>query len=187
MSPLVDRGNKNKSYVCPTCMKSYRTEDKLIKHLHNGCPKFGQKVDLPSKQNAKEYVKFKNIHKMVKKPFVIYADFESLLLNVDRDEKASTQRYQKHEACGYAYKRVSTLEKYDKPLQMFRDNGTENVTEHFINVIVKESDEIREIMSKIIPMKLTEEEEKQFKSSTKCIYAISIITMMISKLGIMTI
>ena len=83
MSPLVDRGNKNKSYVCPTCMKSYRTEDKLIKHLHNGCPKFGQKVDLPSKQNAQEYVKFKNIHKMVKKPFVIYADFESLLLNVD--------------------------------------------------------------------------------------------------------
>ena len=47
-------------------MKSYRTEDKLNKHLHNGCPKFGQKVDLPSKPDAKEYVKFKNIHKMVK-------------------------------------------------------------------------------------------------------------------------
>ena len=105
---------------------------------------------------------------MVKKPFVIYADFESLLLNVDRDEKASTQRYQKHEACGYAYKRVSTIEKYDKPLQIFRGDGTENVAERFINEIVKESDEIREIMSKIIPMKLTEEEEKQFKSSTKC-------------------
>ena len=99
MSPPVDRDNKNKSYVCPSCMKSSRTEDKLNKHLHNGCPKFGQKVDLPSKQDAQEYVKFKNIHKMVKKPFVTYADFESLLLNVERDEKASTQRYQKHEAC----------------------------------------------------------------------------------------
>ena len=105
---------------------------------------------------------------MVKKPFVIYADFESLLLNVDRDEKASTQRYQKHEACGYAYKRVSSLEKYDKPLQIFRGDGTQNVAEHFINEIVKESDEIRDIMSKIIPMKLTEEEENQFQSSTKC-------------------
>jgi hypothetical protein len=164
MSPLVDRGNKNKSYVCPTCMTSYRTEDKLHKHLHNGCPKFGQKVELPSKKDAKEYVQFKNIDRMIKKPFVIYADFESLLLNVERDEKASTQRYQKHEACGYAYKRVSTLEKYDKPLQIFRGDGTENVAEHFINAIVRECDEITRIRTDIRPKNLTEDEKKEYDS-----------------------
>ncbi len=52
----------------------------------------------------------------------------SFLLNVERDEKASTQKYQKHEACGYAYKRVSRLDKYDKPLKLFRGDGTHSRT-----------------------------------------------------------
>ena len=42
------------------------------------------------------------------------------------------------------------------------------MAEHFINAIVKESDEIRHIMSETIPMKLTEYEQKQFDASTKC-------------------
>ena len=79
---------------------------------------------------------------MLQKPFVIYADFESLLLNLERDETQSTQKYQKHEACGCASKR----EKFDKPLQLYRGDGAQNVAEHFINAIVKESDEIRDIM-----------------------------------------
>ena len=87
-----------------------------------------------------------------------------MLLNIDRDEKASTQRYQKHEACGYAYKRVSTIEKYDKPLQIFRGNGTENVAEHFINAIVKECDEITRIRASIRPENLTEDEKKDYDS-----------------------
>ena len=61
---------------------------------------------------------------MLKKPFVIYA------LNVEKEENKSTQRYQKHEACGYAYKRVSRLDKYDKPSKLFRGDGTTNVAEH---------------------------------------------------------
>ena len=91
-----------------------------------------------------------------------------MLLNVERDEKASTQRYQRHETCGYVYKHVPRLDKYDKPLKLFRGDGTTNVAEHFINAIVKESDEIRDIMSKTIPMNLTEEEENEFQSSTQC-------------------
>ena len=165
---LSENNSKHKSYVCPSYFYAPREESKLQEHLKNGCIIYGQKVDLPSKQNAKEHVQFKNMHRMVKKPFVIYADFESLLLNVERDENASTQKYQKHEACGYAYKRVSTVDKFDKPLQLYRGDSTENVAEHFINAIVKESDEIHDIMSKIIPMDLTEDEEKQFKSSTSC-------------------
>ena len=168
MSALLEHNSKHKSYVCPSCMKSYREEAKLDQHMTNGCTKFGEKVELPSAEDSKEYIQFKSIHKMLKKPFVIYADFESLLLNVEIDENASTQKYQKHEACGYAYKRVSTVDEFDKPLQLYRGDSTENVAEHFINAIVKESDEIRDIMSKIIPMDLTEDEEKQFKSSTSC-------------------
>jgi hypothetical protein len=51
-----------------------------------------------------------------KKAYLNYADFESLLSTLDIDETQATQKYQKHEACGYAYKRVSTVDKYDKSL-----------------------------------------------------------------------
>ena len=170
MSALVsEHTSKHASHVCPSCMKSYREVSKLDHHLKDsGCVKFGEKVELPSATEAKEYVKFKNVSKMLKKPFVIYADFESILKNVERDENATTQKYQQHEACGYAFKRVSTLEKYDKPLQLYRGDGTENVAEHFINAIVKENDEIRKIMSDVIPMNLTDDEEQQFQSCSKC-------------------
>ena len=99
-------------------MKGYREEAKLDKHMTNGCTKC-EKVELPSEKDAQEYIQFKNIHKMLKKPFVIYADFASLLLNVERDENAATQKYQQHEACGSAYKRVSTVPMFDKPLELF--------------------------------------------------------------------
>ena len=171
MSALLEHNSKHKSYVCPSCMKSYREEAKLDQHMTNGCTKFGEKVELPSAEDSKEYIQFKSIHKMLKKPFVIYADFESLLLNVERDENASTQKYQKHEACGYAYKRVSTVDEHDKPLQIFRGDGTQNVAEHFINAIVKEYDEVYKIMSKVIPMKLTEQDIRILTSQLNDIYA----------------
>ena len=147
--------NRNKSYICPSCMIPYRHEETLIKHLNeSGCTKFGEKVELPNDVQAKEYIQFKNVQKMLKKPFVIYADFESSLLNLERDETLATQKYQKHQACGYAFKRVSTLQKYDKPLQLYRGNGTQDVAEHFIKSIITEAEEIRNIMSKIEPMNL---------------------------------
>ena len=95
MSALLSEHNsRHKSYVCPSCLKGYREEAKLDKHITNGCTKFGEKVELPSEEDAKEYIQFKNTHKMLKKPFVIYCDFESLLLNIERDTNAATQKYQ---------------------------------------------------------------------------------------------
>ena len=145
-------------------MKGYREEAKLDKHMTNGCTKFGEKVELPSEEDAKEYIQFKNTHTMLKKPFVIYADFESLLLNVERDTNAATQKYQKHEACGYAYKRVSTVPQFDKPLQLFRGDSKQNVAEHFINAIVRECDEITRIRTDIRPKNLTEDEKNEYDS-----------------------
>ena len=65
-----------------------------------------------------------------------------------------SKQYQKHVACGYAYKRVATLDKYDKDIVLFQGTGEKDVAEHFISALLKEADEIREIMKNIIEMKL---------------------------------
>ena len=60
---------------------------------------------------------------MLKKPFVIYADFESILESCEDNRDCQSKLYQSHLACGYAYKRVPTVPKYDKDIVKFRGMG----------------------------------------------------------------
>ena len=73
--------NDNQAFICPFCPKNYRSKEDLIEHMKKGCFDYQEAVELPSEEEAKEYVKFKSMRKMLKKPFVIYADFESILVN----------------------------------------------------------------------------------------------------------
>jgi len=111
--------NDNAAHLCPCCMKPYRTKEKLQSHLRNGCAKFGERAVCPSVKESKGYVRFSNIPKMLKKPFVIYADPESILEAYEDNRGVASNRYQKHIPCGYAFKRVSTVAKYDKRWSTF--------------------------------------------------------------------
>ena len=57
-----------------------------------------------------EYVKFKNFAKKIKLPFMIYVDFESILVPEDNRKQnpneSYTNKYKKHVACSYGYKLV---------------------------------------------------------------------------------
>ena len=57
-----------------------------------------------------EYVKFRNYERKIKSPFIIYADFESILVPEDdgkqNPEDSYTNRYQKHIVCSYGSKLV---------------------------------------------------------------------------------
>ena len=63
------------------------------------------------------------MHKQLKVPFVIYADFESITANIysvaPNPEKSSTEKYQHHQPCGFSYVvfyfHMSYFEQYSKP------------------------------------------------------------------------
>ena len=65
-----------------------------------------------------EYVKFKTYDRKIKSPFMIYADFESILVPEDNGKKNTensyTNKYQKHIACSYGYKLVCVNDKISK-------------------------------------------------------------------------
>ena len=67
---------------------------------------------------------FKNFDKQLPAPFVIYADFEALTQKIDSfqpddNNKAYTEKYQRHIDCGYAYKLVCCCDdKFNKPIQL---------------------------------------------------------------------
>src|SRR5690606_15886632 len=68
---------KKKPHICPFCCKSYQQKEKLLDHLKQGRFKFGERSMLPSADDSINYVQ--SMKKLLKKPFVIYADFESIL------------------------------------------------------------------------------------------------------------
>ncbi len=61
------------------------------------------------------------------------------------------------------------MDKYDKEIKLFRsDDENINVAAQFLNSLLKEADEIKTIMSKVVPMNLTEDEEVQFQLADTC-------------------
>ena len=77
-----------------------------------------QTIKLPNKG---EYVKFKNIERKIKAPFMIYADFESILETEDNGKKNPSKsyvtKYQKHVACSYGYELVCVEDKFSHPFK----------------------------------------------------------------------
>ena len=61
--------------------------------------------------------------KKINSPFIIYADFESILVPRNNDKKSPNESYrdkcQKHIACCYVYKLVCVEDKFSKPFKTY--------------------------------------------------------------------
>ena len=115
---------------------------------------------------------FKNNHKQLPVPFVIYADFEALTEKIHgcqpNNEKSYTEAYQKHTDCGYGYKVVCHYDdKYCKPVQIYRG---ENAVYKFMENMLEEVNWCKSKMKKEFnkPLKMTDEDEDSFQKSDKC-------------------
>ena len=68
-----------------------------------------------------EYVKFKNFDRKITLPYMIYVDFESILVPEDNEKQnpneSYTDKYQKHVACSCSYKLVCIDDKFSKPFK----------------------------------------------------------------------
>lgn len=67
--------------------------------------------------------------------------------------------------CGFAYKRVSIDEKFNKDTVVFRGD---NCVEHFIECLLQEEKEINEILYVVKPMVLTDEDEERALKAKSC-------------------
>lgn len=101
--------HQHRKHSCMHCLQRFSTEEILFKHkpvcmVLNG----EQSIRMPKTGST---VQFKNFHKQLPAPFVIYADFEAITEKVldtcqPDSNKFYTDKYQKHTACSYGYKLV---------------------------------------------------------------------------------
>ena len=135
-----------KKHFCIHCLQCFSTKEILNNHLEN-CLIINKKQNIVMpKLGSKIY--FKNYYKMLKNPFVIYCDFESILEPIETAKQNAnttsyTTEYQNHLISSYAYKVVCQNDKYTKPIKYYRG---ENATKDFLTNLLKESEEIENIL-----------------------------------------
>ena len=85
--------HNEKKYFCMYCINSFSSEDVLNRHEEE-CKKFNgsQAVEMPK---SGEVVKFTNYERTIRSPFVIYADFEAIVVPFKVDKRISLISVQK--------------------------------------------------------------------------------------------
>ena len=167
---MFDQTKHNcKKHFCMYCLQCFSREDVLAEHVKN-CLSINGKQAI--KMPKKGHVNFRNYHKQIPAPFVIYADFEAITEKVHgclpNNEKSYTEAYQKHIDCGYGYKLVCHYnDEFSKPVQVFRG---ENAVYNFMEKMIEEVEWCKSIIKKHFnkPLVMTEENKLDFESAKYC-------------------
>ena len=160
----------HKLYFCLNCLSGYDDPEKLEKHKEYCSEEESIKINMPKPDT---YIKFKNYLYSERAPFAIYADFESILKPLDTCEpdpnKSYTHKYQKHEPLSFVYYIKSFDESvYKSTLRKYVKENEEDPDP--IDVFINWLEEDVKIISGLgnEPMKITPEEEEQFKQASNC-------------------
>ena len=160
--------HEHKKHFCDSCLHGYSRED-LLKEHKKDCRGIGQaaiRVDMP--EEGKNKLTFKNHHKQLPAPYIIYADFESLTRKIEGPEsdpeKSNTQKTTHHEACSYAYI-VVRCDGQTGPLMEYRGP---NAPEQMLKELQEEERKIKNILYNPKDIIMRREDELAHKAATTC-------------------
>ncbi len=124
------------------------------------------------------YWNSKTTKKEMKVPFTIYADFETLNTKLEYastdPELSSTTATSKLEVCGFAYKVVCVDPRHTKPTVVYRG---EDASLKLIENLLREQEEIEEILSDVQPMIISEEDLSTMENQTTCCICRKVFTL----------
>lgn len=151
--------HKGKMYLCETCLQVFTSETKYS--AHNKCPKI--LTMLPEKNSI---LQFKNFERKQKINFVIYADFESLLLNCNINVTENTRTYKVHEPSCFGYYICCSHNTHLNKYVTYRGADCVDV---FIKYLIRDLEYIHSTLLNKMPMApLTEDQENDYKNATTC-------------------
>ena len=161
--------HRGKKHFYHYYLQAFQTAEKLKFHIKD-CFKINGKQTIKMPKKGK-YINFINFERKIKSPFMIYADFESILVPEDNGkqnpDETYTNKYQKHVACSCGYKLVYVDDEFSKP---FKSYLGENAVYNFISSMIEESECCSDVMKKHFNKELvmTKEDNEDFKNSNKC-------------------
>nr|XP_034322790.1 uncharacterized protein LOC117688689 [Crassostrea gigas] len=165
---LLNDGQKgNQLYHCHYCLHGFTKQQLLEKHVPYCKVHGAQRTEMPTEED--KWLEFSDVSKQLKVPFVIYADFESILerhYGCQPDpSKSSTIKLAKHIPSGFTYKVVGLSSNITMNHVTYRGH---DAVDKFIDHMIKLEDELLGVLRESKPMDLSEEETKAFQEATKC-------------------
>ena len=98
--------HRGRKHFCRCCLQAFSTEGILKCHIKDFFKINGKQRIKMSKKG--EHVKFKNFERKIISPYMVYADFESILVPENNGKQNSdesyTIKYQKYIVYSYGYK-----------------------------------------------------------------------------------
>ena len=161
--------HKGKLYFCLNCLNGFDTPEKLDNHNEYCGEEESVKINMPPPET---YLKFKNYLYSERAPFAIYADFESLLKQLETckpdPNKSYTHKYNKHEPVSFVYYIKSFNESvYKSKLRSYvKENEDPDTIDVFINWLEEDVKIISELGNE--KMVITAEEQEQFNQASNC-------------------
>ena len=113
------------------------------------------------------FVSFKSIEKQLLVPVIVYIDFESFTIKIQKYEspRSSTDPYELHVPSGYLFYIVSSHHNFKPVLKSYHGP---NVVKCFLCHLGEKYQKIEQILSQIKLMITTEEQEKEFRTVENC-------------------
>ncbi|XP_071056220.1 uncharacterized protein [Onthophagus taurus] len=158
----------HKLYICCRCLNHFNTNDRLEKHSLNCMNHKAVKITLPEKN----ILEFQNLKALSRKPFVIYADFESLLKKIEgcsnTDIKSYTLNYQLHEACSVAFNIVCSFNENYNSFKLFRGRNPQIWFIEQLELLSTELFSILKASTTNIMNPMSREEKSTYYSTNNC-------------------
>ena len=122
-------------FICKKCFSHFTKNELLQNHISYCSNNETVAVKMPPQNTM---LGFKNYHKQLPIPFVVYADFECFTKPMNtcspKTENSYTYNYQKHEPSGFCFYIKGIVPNITfKPIIYTKTNSDDNVAEIFVN------------------------------------------------------
>ena len=165
------KSKDGKIFICKRCFSHFTKEELLDKHIKYCSNNATEVVKMPE-PNTMLY--FKNYHKQLPIPFVVYADFECFTKPMNtcspNPKDSYNYNYQKHEPSGFCFYAKSIVPKINiKPIIYTKTFEDEDIAKVFVEKLTELTKGIyNDFYLRPKPLRLTRAEQKSFEEATIC-------------------
>ena len=161
--------NQHKKFICERCLNYFGSQKVLDTHIELCQEHEAVREKLPP---AETFLSFKNHSRKMDLPFVIYADFESVIKPLHSVQpnpmKCYTDKKQIHIPVSFCYYvKCSFDQKHSKLVEYTAKTEDEDVAQMFVNMLEKEVKDIYK-MHPSKDMIFTDEDKDTFRKSKCC-------------------
>ena len=158
-------------YICKKCFTHFTKYELLQKHITYCSSNETVSVKMPPQNTM---LGFKNYHKQLPIPFVVYADFECFTKPINtcspNPEKSYNYKYQKHEPSGFCFYIKGIVPDITfEPMLYTKTKSTDDISKIFVSKLAKVANKIyNDFYRRPIPLKLTHAEQISFDKAETC-------------------